>query len=153
VLDWSHRKFGLLPRLENGCVQGSQPASIGRLANWLRARVQAPGRPDWYFVKLHAHGASEDAHPSLLGDAMVRFHEDLARLARDNPNFHYHYVTARELYNLAKAAEAGFKGTIAEARDYELVPSSAVGSGQWSEVSNRCSSQRPPELNLLTTDH
>ena len=38
-----------------------------------------------------------------------------------NPHFHYHYVTAREMYNLARAAEAGWTGSVAEARDYELV--------------------------------
>ena len=66
-----------------------------------------PGRPDWFFVKLHAHGAPEHDHATLLGEPMVRFHEDLAALARDNPKFHYHYVTAREMANLIKAAQGG----------------------------------------------
>jgi hypothetical protein len=30
-------------------------------------------------------------------------------------------VTAREMYNLARAAEAGWEGTVAGARDYELL--------------------------------
>jgi hypothetical protein len=122
LLDWSRRKWGLLPRLENGCLQASQPPSTARLDAWLRARVQAPTRPDWFFVKLHAHGAPEESHEALLGPPMVQFHEELARRARDNPRFHYHYVTARELYNLAKAAEAGFQGQVQEARDFLIVP-------------------------------
>src|SRR5262249_19780332 len=121
LLDWGKRKLGVLPGLENGCLQGSQPPCLERLALWLKARVQVPARPDWFFVKLHAHGAEEVSHEALLGAPMVRFHEDLARLARDNPRFHYHYVTAREMYNLVKAAEAGWQGTVAAARDYELV--------------------------------
>ena len=32
-----------------------------------------PG-PDWYFVKLHTHGANEANMPVLLGEPMVRFH-------------------------------------------------------------------------------
>src|SRR5262249_21783598 len=88
---------------------------------WLRARVQVPQRPDWFFVKLHAHGAIEASHEALLGAPMVRFHEDLARLAREEPRFHYHYVTAREMYNLARAAEAGWRGPVAGALDFELV--------------------------------
>ncbi len=52
---------------------------------------------------------------------MVRFHEALARRARDDPHFHFHYVTAREMYNLARAAEAGWKGPVADALDFELV--------------------------------
>jgi hypothetical protein len=121
LLDWGRRKWGLLPRVENACLQGSQPASIDRVPLWLRARVQVPSRPDWFFVKLHTHGAAEDHHETLLGEPMVRFHHNLAQYAAQNPNFHFHYVTARELYNLAKAAEAGWKGSVANARDYELV--------------------------------
>jgi hypothetical protein len=121
LLDWSNRKWGVAPRLENGCLQAGQPPSIDRLDRWLRARVQVPGRPDWYFLKLHAHGALEVSHDALLGEPMRRFHEDLARRARENPRFHYHYVTAREMYNLAKAAEAGWKGNVADARDFLVV--------------------------------
>ena len=40
--------------------------------------------------------------------------------AAADPNFHFHYVTAREMYNLARAAEAGWTGSVAEARDFEL---------------------------------
>ena len=83
--------------------------------------VQVRGRPDWYFVKLHCHGAAEDAHEVLLGGPMERFHEQLAEHARAHPNFRYHYVTAREMYNLIKAAEAGWKGPVAEALDFELL--------------------------------
>jgi len=119
--DGTNRKWGVVPRLENGCLQATQPPdAAGRLDNWLRAQVQVPNRPDWFFVKLHAHGASEDAHGTLLGEPMVRLHEELARRAESDANFRYHYVTAREMYNLAKAAEAGFRGSVAEARDWIL---------------------------------
>ena len=122
LLDWRRRKLGLLPRLENACIQGGQPPSIERLENWLRARVRVPSRPDWFFVKLHTHGANEANHEVLLGEPMVRFHEELARRAHDNPRFHFHYVTAREMYNLAKAAEAGWRGSVADALNFELPP-------------------------------
>jgi hypothetical protein len=52
---------------------------------------------------------------------MVKFHEGLAARAAEDRNFHYHYVTAREMYNLVKAAEAGYAGDVAGARDFELV--------------------------------
>jgi hypothetical protein len=121
VLNWQRRKWGVVPRLENGCIQATQPAALERLPAWIKARVQVPGRPDWYFVKLHCHGAPEDAHEALLGPPMVAFHEALARYAEDNPWFHYHYVTAREMYNLARAAEAGWSGPVAAALDHELI--------------------------------
>lgn len=128
LLDWRRRKWGLLPRLENGCLQASQPPDIRRLPLWLAARVQVPTRPDWFFVKLHTHGAMEANHQALLGEPMVDFHRALARHAAENPRFHYHYVTAREMFNLARAAEAGWSGTVAAARDWELTANVPVAA-------------------------
>jgi hypothetical protein len=121
LLDWRRRKFGLLPRVENACLQGNQAPSAGRLDLWIKARVQVPPRSDWYFVKLHTHGATEANQCILLGEPMVRFHEHLALRAAKDRNFQFHYVTAREMYNLARAAAVGYRGTCDRARDYELV--------------------------------
>jgi hypothetical protein len=120
LLNWRRRKWRILPRVENGCLQDSQPPTPERIDLWLKARVQVPARPDWYFVKLHTHGAPEENRRMLLGEPTVLFHQELARRARADANFHYHYVTAREMYNLAKAAEAGWQGNVADARDFEL---------------------------------
>jgi hypothetical protein len=138
LLNWRSRKWGLLPRIENACLQGNQPPSLERLGLWLRARVQVSARPDWFFVKLHTHGANEANMPVLLGERMVRFHEGLARLADNDPHFHFHYVTAREMYNLARAAEAGWQGSVEAARDFRLLfnggepgrAQAALGTGQ-----------------------
>jgi hypothetical protein len=132
LLDWGRRKFGILPRVENGCIQGTQPATMARVRLWLRARVQVKGRPDWYFVKLYCHGAPEDAHEALLGEPMVRFHEALAEEAARGRHFHYHYVSAREMYNLARAAESGYRGDVAGALDFEVAP--GVPSRQTAEA-------------------
>jgi len=121
LLNWGSRKWGVVPRIENSCIQGNQAPSMKRLKMWLKARVQVPNRPDWYFVKLHTHGANDANMPVLLGEPMVRFHESLARLAEEDPNFHFHYVTAREMYNLALAAEADWEGSVEAARDFRLI--------------------------------
>jgi hypothetical protein len=121
VLNWQQRKAGVMPRVENGCLQSGQSPNMRRLDLWLHARVQVPSRPDWFFVKLHTHGAPESNQAVVLGEPMARFHRALAERAKSDANFHYHYVTAREMYNLVKAAEAGFTGSVAEARDFELV--------------------------------
>ena len=120
VLDWACPKWRILPRLENGCLQGNQAPSMARLDNWLRVRIQVRSRPDWFFVKLHTHGTQESIQKILLGEPMVQFHRSLFERMDRDPNFHVHYVTAREMYNLAKAAEEGHVGTIAEARDHSL---------------------------------
>jgi hypothetical protein len=116
LLDWRRGK------LENGCLQASQPPDMHRLHLWLKARVHVASRPDWRFVKLHTHGAPESSQQILLGRSMLEFHQGLRRRADADRNFHFHYVTAREMYNLAKAAEAGFAGPVSEALDYDVVP-------------------------------
>jgi hypothetical protein len=121
LLNWGCRKWGVFPHIENGSLQANMPASINRLRLWLQARVQVPTRPDWFFVKLHCHGAPEQHQQVLLGEPMVQFHRGLADLAEKNKNFRFHYVTAREMYNLVRAAEASWKGTIADALDFELL--------------------------------
>ena len=121
VLDWQRRKWGLLPRIENACIQYNQPPAERRIDLWLRARVQVPLRPDWFFVKLHTHGAPETNRRVLLGEPMLALHRALRRRADENRQFHFHYVTAREMYNLARAAEAGWEGTVSDARDFEYV--------------------------------
>ena len=118
VLDWSRRRWGLVPRVENGCLQGSQPPTAERVDRWLSARIQVPTCPDWFFVKLHAHGCDDRNIGTMLGEPMVRFHEALAARAAANPLFQVHYVTARELANLAIAAADGWTGDVVTARDY-----------------------------------
>lgn len=120
---WLARPRGrLLPRIENGCLQRSQPPSAARLDRWIRARVSVAQRPDWVFVKLHTHGATEPNQSVLLGEPMVRFHAELARRARESASFRFHYVTAREMYNLARAAESGWTGDPAGALGLEISP-------------------------------
>ena len=121
LLNWGRRKFGFLPRVENANLQANQPPDERRLELWLKAGIQVLSRPDWVFVKLHTHGAPEKNQAVLLGDPMVRFHESLAARSQADARFHFHYITARQMYNLARAAEAGWSGSVDEARDFELV--------------------------------
>src|SRR5205823_13408090 len=67
-----------------GCIQAGQAPTGDRLRRWLRARVQVPGRPDWFFVKLHTHGAKEANQRVLLGESMTAFHESLAQRAAED---------------------------------------------------------------------
>lgn len=122
LLDWSRRKFGVLPGVENACLQKSQPPSENRLDLWLRARVNVPTAPNVLFVKLHTHGVHEPNQDVLLGAPMVQLHEALRARADRDPLFRFHYVTAREMANIALAAERGPGVSIRDARSLRYVP-------------------------------
>ncbi len=106
LFDWNRRIFGIIPKVENSCLQKSQVPDKTRLNLWLKARVTPPANPNWYFVKLHTHGVNEPNQSVLLGDSMVNFHAELGKRAEQNPNFRVYYVTAREMANLAMAPKS-----------------------------------------------
>ena len=106
-LDWSRRKFGLIPRIENADLHAGFEPTWKRMQLWLKAGVHVAGQPNWVFVKLHTHGCKDGNIDMLLGDPTVRFHEELSRAAAAHPSFRYHYVTAWEMAQLVHAAERG----------------------------------------------
>ncbi len=110
ALNWRQRKFGLLPRIENGELTADNPPSPDRAALWVRTGVHVKGRPEWVFVKLHAHGANERHAPVLLGEPMDRLLTYLETAYNDGKNYVLHYVTARDMYHIIRAAEAGKRG-------------------------------------------
>lgn len=107
ALDWSRKKWGLLPGIENGDLTGKRPPTLKRLQLWLRAGVQVVGRVDWKFVKLHTHGAQEANAEMFLGGPAKEFHRSLATYAAARDDFRYYYVTAYEMAALVKQAESG----------------------------------------------
>ena len=105
-LNWRWRKWGILPRIENADLTHANPPTAVRLRVWENCHVHVRDRPDWIFIKLHTHGAIESNRTMLLGEPMRAFHRHLRDRAAQDPGFHFHYVTAREMANLVHAAEA-----------------------------------------------
>lgn len=108
ALNWRRRK------IENGDVAGYSPATSDRVDLWFKQRISVKGRPDWVFIKIHTHGCQERNFAAVLDG---RLHELLARVPAA-----LHYVTAREVFNLVKAAEAGKSGDPNQFRDFILPP-------------------------------
>ena len=77
--------------------------------------------PEWIFVKLHTHGAREDTWNSLFGEKGESMFRYLEQNYNDGKKYLFHYVTAREMYNIIKAAEAGLNGNPNKYRDF-LIP-------------------------------
>ncbi len=111
-----------VPRIESGSLEASDPPSEARLATWVDQEVSVRGRPEWVFVKVHTHGAPEKNAQVMLGEKMERLHEALGRTHNDGKDWKLHYVTAREMYNVARAAMDGKSGEPADWFDYEVPP-------------------------------
>jgi hypothetical protein len=105
--------------IDDGSVENTSPPHPRRLGPWLSAHVHVRGRPEWVFIKLCTHAMQNRA--SFLGpsnDAVFTAMETWW----NRPPFRLHYVTAREAYNIVKAAEAGEAGDPNDFRDYEVAP-------------------------------
>ena len=115
-LNWKWRKWGVLPKVENAELTGTNPPTAQRFALWSELAPVVEGLPDWRFVKLHTHGGIPQNYETLLGDPMRRFYESLSGLA--GRGVQVHFVSARELTNIVHAAEAGCVGDPSEHRDF-----------------------------------
>ena len=115
------------PAFVTDAVPGAPGAMRERVATWVSANIHVRGRPEWVFVKTHAHGAPEEQASFLLGDGGRALHETLTTLYDDGEHWSLHYVTGREMYNVAVAAMEGRTGNPAEYLDYRLSPPPAAG--------------------------
>ena len=98
------------PRIENASLTSANWGRPDRVRAWLDCGVHVKGRPEWLFVKLHTHGAVERDFDALFGEKAFKMHATLNEVCNDGRRYQLHYVTARQAYNLAKAAERGLGG-------------------------------------------
>jgi hypothetical protein len=122
ALNWQNRKWGLLPRIEAGNIAGHCLPTPDRVDLWVQQRISVVGRPDWIFVKVHTHGCQEGNFSPACGAAAAQMHQYLQTRYNDGKDFILHYVTAREVFNLVKAAEDGKTGDPNAYRDFLLPP-------------------------------
>lgn len=120
LLNWHNRKWGIFPRIENSDIRANQPPLPTRVDDWVKAHIHVEGRPEWIFVKIHTHGTQEPDIDTLLGQPVHDMFAYLGKAYNDGERYSLHYVTAREMYNIAKAAEAGHSGNPNDYRDFEL---------------------------------
>jgi hypothetical protein len=110
-------------RIENGAITGDDPPTAARVATWVDQGIHIAGRPEWVFVKVHTHGAIEKTASSLLGEGGRALHTALHELMRGGDALHY--VTAREMFNVARAAMDGKTGDPNAYFDY-VVPAPPI---------------------------
>ena len=111
--DWRHKWH---PTFEDGDICSDTHASSKRIDSWIRQNIHVRGREEWVFVKIFCHGGQD--HRAVLGsatDSMFSYMEDTYN---DGERYFLHYITAREAYNIVKAAEDGKTGNPHQYRDY-----------------------------------
>lgn len=109
----SHR----LARTDDGALTKVNPPSLSRLGLWKKAAITIAGRPDWIFIKLHAHSMDPTDTETLLGTPTQRFLKDLLEGARERKEV-VHFASAREMANIILAACDGREGNPGDYRDY-----------------------------------
>jgi hypothetical protein len=113
AIDWRMGGF------EEGALENSSQPHPQRLAGLLAGNVHVVGRPEWIFVKTHTHAMQN--RDAFLSDDMDAMYEAMETWW-NRPPYRLHYVTAREAYNIVKAAEAGCSGDPNDYRDYLIPP-------------------------------
>ncbi|MEE2936149.1 MAG: hypothetical protein VYA84_09155 [Planctomycetota bacterium] len=120
-------------RIFRDAINAGMPASPSRMDWLVKTGIHVLGKPEWVIVKVSMHGAPDADW--VLGENMSlgfrhlesKFNTKQSRL---------HYVTARELYNIIKAAEAGESGDPEQHRNYQVTAPKYSSSPQIDEASS-----------------
>ena len=114
ALNWTRLK------IENGEITLNNPPTPDRIELWVEQRIGVKGRPDWIFVKVHTHGAQDDNTGYKFFNNLDAMFGYLETSYTQRSGYRLHYATAREMYNIVKAAESGNSGEPGEYRDFVL---------------------------------
>lgn len=121
MLNFARRRGGWpVPSIENSELTTLNPPTLQRLRLWRQAAISVRGRPDWLFIKLHCHGMDPRDEEAMLGTPMRQFLRELADGVQNRDPYRVHFVTAREMVNIALAACDGREGSPGDYRDYRL---------------------------------
>jgi hypothetical protein len=115
-------KINGAPKIENASLTNQNWGNEGRVKYWIKSNIHVKGKPEWKFIKLHTHGAVERDHDALFGKKAMEMHSLLNKRYNDGVKYKLHYVTARQAYNICRAAENGMTGDPSLYKDYEIAP-------------------------------
>ena len=121
AIDWTQRRRGFLPAIENGDLTGLNPPSPGRVDTWVRCGIGVAGFPRWVFIKTHTHGAQECNSATLLAEgdgSLSALFADLLARYNDGERYVLHFSTPWEMYRAVKVAESNDAGAIAAVESF-----------------------------------
>ena len=141
---------GFRPTMENASLTTENWGDAYRIRSWIRCGVHVVNRPEWVFIKLHAHGALERDFDALFGRRAREMHRILAEEYNDGRHFQLHYVTARQAFNLVRAAEHGAEGNPNDFLNWEIPP--PVTSRYWMNTRHHTKACTHEQLLLESLD-
>jgi len=105
-LNWSKRKFGILPKIESGDLSSDNPPTKERVKLWFDSNVCVKGAEEHVFIKVHTHGAQDDTSDMFFkGGFDVLWSTLESQFKREGCSLHY--VTARQMYEKIKVLASG----------------------------------------------
>lgn len=117
-LNWKNRKFGIMPKIESGDIRSTIPPTKHRVDLWVKQDIHIKNAPEWVYIKIHTHGTQERDMETLLGQQTDDMFSYLEEKYNDGEKYTLHYVSAREMYNIARASSDGHTGNPNDYRDY-----------------------------------
>jgi len=127
VMNWTRKIKGLpVPRIDDGALTANQPLDAARFRRWASADITVDGRSDWVFIKLYCHGFFDRDQSACIGEEARRFFGEIVEKA-DKAGDKVHFASAREAFNIARAAMDGKSGDPNIFRDHLLTPIMAEG--------------------------
>jgi hypothetical protein len=108
-LDWSNRKFNILPRIENGDLCARNMLNKERLYRWLNQNIVVRCAPSHKFIKIYTHGA-QDRNIEMIfkNNILENFFKTFLELAEECKAKIF-FTSAREMVNVIKSLESAIE--------------------------------------------
>jgi hypothetical protein len=121
-VNWFEPRNIVYPDHEAGEI--TPRAMPGRLRSiwWVHNGSRVEKNTQWVFVVVAVRGADPGAAELMLGKSAQHLYNSFENLYNDGNRFCTHYVTAREMANIASAAVAGKIGNPHMYRDWVVPP-------------------------------
>ncbi len=124
AINWSDWRFKTHPTIDDGNLYNEMKPDFDRFELWKDVGIHVQNGPSWVFIRPFTHGCDRrsESIEANIGESMDKMLSEVERKYRDNEKFRLHYVSAREAYNIVKAAEKGLDGNPNQYRDFVIKP-------------------------------
>ncbi|MFP4163784.1 MAG: hypothetical protein ACLFQB_07790 [Chitinispirillaceae bacterium] len=103
-LNWQNRRYGIVPRVENGEISFRRRFTPNRAKVWIDSAVHVQGAPEHLFIKLHTFGAVDSTVRYLFGESGIHsLYNTLENEYGKSGNYILHYVSAYEMYRTIRS--------------------------------------------------